>query len=58
MFEIKAVTNLSVFLVKQSDGNIWNTIKWLIFVIQSNSINEMLIKYVFNFILGKTYAVI
>ena len=58
MFEIKAVTNLSVFLVKQSDGNIWNTIKWLIFVIQSNSINDMLMNYVLNFLLVKTYAVI
>ena len=58
MFKIKAVTNLPVFLVKQSDGNIWNTIQWLIFVIQSISINDMLMNYVLNFLLVKTYAVI
>ena len=54
MFRIKAVTNLSVFLVKQSDGYIFKTI----FVIKPKSINEMLMNYVFNFLLGRTYAVI
>ena len=58
MFKIKAVTKLSVFIVKQSDGNKWKNNQMAIFVIKSNSINEMLMNYVFNFLLVETYAVI